>query len=312
MGNKSSAIGDESMDLKGEDGSFTSTFANLDADGSGAIDKEEFVAAASSLGLEIPPDEVDETFARFDKDNSNSIEQEEFVQFCLEHAARFGNEDASAIAELTDEELEDMRPYLGPREAARGFVKAHTLLQRNPAAAGKKFDRNWMPIHYLIQLEPNNKNTKSSKAKSAGNLLLIKATLSLLEKIIELAPDCVQARVLENPNGCPMGYLPLYLALKKCWPIDVIRVLITAYPEGMRIIDPSKIPKKGIPKPSLKAGIWARKIAENTERCPPEVLELLPKPKKKKGGFDWLLVTKEDAEKAAAKAAAKAKANKKK
>eukprot|EP00232_Nephroselmis_pyriformis_P012686 CAMPEP_0182895166 /NCGR_PEP_ID=MMETSP0034_2-20130328/25520_1 /TAXON_ID=156128 /ORGANISM="Nephroselmis pyriformis, Strain CCMP717" /LENGTH=233 /DNA_ID=CAMNT_0025028987 /DNA_START=266 /DNA_END=963 /DNA_ORIENTATION=- len=59
-----------------------STFAALDADGSGAVDVPELHSMFSSMGAPITLDDVQEMVDQVDKDGSGEIEYEEFVQIC--------------------------------------------------------------------------------------------------------------------------------------------------------------------------------------------------------------------------------------
>jgi hypothetical protein len=55
-------------------------FLNFDVDGSGLVDKLEFVLGLKALGIAISPPEVELVWPVFDVDNSGEIDLQEFIQ----------------------------------------------------------------------------------------------------------------------------------------------------------------------------------------------------------------------------------------
>jgi hypothetical protein len=62
----------------------TELFEEVDRDGSGEIDREEFGQLMEEIGLGLTPEQLDEIYTTYDADDSNTIELDEFLIF-LKH-----------------------------------------------------------------------------------------------------------------------------------------------------------------------------------------------------------------------------------
>lgn len=270
-------------------------FQQVDADHSGAIEKDEFLAAARAVGLTVSEAELDAVFTKFDEDGNGKIDQAEFVKFFIERQDTFFDEDAAIVDKLDKEGLKSIIPYLGPSEASSGFKKAHLILQKNKKAAGAALSPTnpMRPLHLLLMLDAPiihddtvKKKVNHHRAKEASQAAATAAAIPLIIEVLKCSPSCAKVRI-QPKDDLPEGKLGLHMALEKRWPKAVIEALLQAYPEAATTMDPVKT-KKGVPvPPTIKSGIWPRKIAED-HKCDEDVIRLLPMPKKKGTEIEWL------------------------
>ena len=145
-------------------------FKELDEDGSGTISLAEFSAAARAVGVEMKAEELKECFAKYDADGSGEIDASEFQHFFDERVSMYQHEDKVIVDQLSEEGLANIVPYIGPKEASRGFRKAHLILERNPAAAAAPMSDEvpLRPLHLLLLLDSPVEAGASTKAKIAS------------------------------------------------------------------------------------------------------------------------------------------------
>lgn len=273
-------------------------FKTVDKDKSGGIDKDEFAAAARAVGLDLPEAELVAVFKQYDANRNGTIDQEEFLAFMQDKQTAFYDEDAAAVEKLSPDGLQSLIPYIGPTEASRGFRKAHLILKKHPAAAAAPLSATnaMRSLHLLLMLDApllpaddkkkDKGADKKNKAKEASQAIANQAAVPLIVAVCRADPASAQVRVKVS-EAFPDGKLPLHLALEQRWPPEVVKALVQAYPEGAQTIDAVKM-KKGAAVPgTIKAGRWARKIAEDL-KLPDEVVKLLPAPKKKGSEVEWL------------------------
>jgi hypothetical protein len=67
-------------------------FRELDTDGTGTLNKQEFKAAFAKLGLNLTDEEVDVLFGEYDRDRSGLIDMHEFREMVLAFLEKAGNE----------------------------------------------------------------------------------------------------------------------------------------------------------------------------------------------------------------------------
>ena len=58
----------------------TDTFKRFDKDGSGTIDKGEFIKGFTSLGLPVRDDQLEDLWVQLDKDGGGSLNFQELMQ----------------------------------------------------------------------------------------------------------------------------------------------------------------------------------------------------------------------------------------
>lgn len=277
-------------------------FDIVDKDDSGGIELEEFILAAKAVGMDVPPEEVKAVFELYDKDGSGSIDKKEFLKFIEEKQATFFDEDSVAVDQMSPEALKYLIPYLGPAEASRGFKKALLILKKNPTSAATPLskDNPMLPIHVMLLADapvpPSNGKEdkgKAAKAKAAAKEAATQAAGPLLSALCAAHPAGAQVRIKASETR-PDGVLPLHMAIEQKWPLEVVKTVLDAWPEAATTLDASKS-KKGVRvAPTLKAGRWARKLAEDSG-CDPEVVRLFPMPKKKGADVEWLTQEQLDA-----------------
>lgn len=81
-------------------------FAEMDANGDGAIDEEEFLAVAEEAGSDISDDQLKEVFAELDANGDGSVDQEEFMTAAKDAAPPRPAGDVSS--EKDDEEYDTL------------------------------------------------------------------------------------------------------------------------------------------------------------------------------------------------------------
>ena len=70
------------------------------------------------------------------------------------------------------------------------------------------------------------------------------------------------------------------------WDADVVKLILDAYPEGARTLDPVAESKKPPKHPNIKKCRYAHKIALEAG-APEDIMSMLPTPKKKKKDIVW-------------------------
>ena len=200
------------------------------------------------------------------------------------------------------------------RGRSLGFPRSNIqcLPSQNPtlAATPLKDSSSWLPLHALLFMyqgspfvpEEEKKKTSSPSKPSKGpkgkdaDGKAVKAAIvwppmetskHLLFALLKAYPEGASVRCLGGPQysyKASGGLLPLSIALRRNWDADAIEAVISAYPAAIETLDP-KTDKEATREgtPNLKARNWARKLATDS-RCPPEVIDFLPKPAKGKDG----------------------------
>eukprot|EP01064_Diplonema_japonicum_P029755 TRINITY_DN488_c2_g1_i1.p1 TRINITY_DN488_c2_g1~~TRINITY_DN488_c2_g1_i1.p1 ORF type:complete len:150 (+),score=47.72 TRINITY_DN488_c2_g1_i1:57-506(+) len=136
------------------------TFGLFDADGSGAIDKEELALACKGLGLSLDATQIDEMLQKIDKDGNSIIEVDEFEKMIR---IKEGEMDSTSEVKkafdlfgensptLTAEHFERVAQQIGIEFDAE---KTALFIKEASNGAGSVNLNQWNVVHGLPEEEP--------------------------------------------------------------------------------------------------------------------------------------------------------------
>ena len=105
----------------------TRTFHFFDDDGSGKLSYEEFANALDSLGLVVAESEMHEMIRQMDTDGDGAIDLEEYTTMVLKTLRGFMDGDASGQQDVKEYENRYMQSLEKQRERVRARIDEHRL-----------------------------------------------------------------------------------------------------------------------------------------------------------------------------------------
>ena len=184
--------------------------------------------------------------------------------------------------------------FLGPSAAVSGYTTAIGMLEEQPELAAVPSSsatasmNGWLPLHLVIMLHRgpahNEKETAGAtlvlEGKSQASPAIVKKPNNaavLLKALLEAYPEAAGLRFRSSASAEPQ--LPLFVALNRRWGCSSIEALIRACPSAAMELQALNAKEALRDEPRLKRRTWARKVAA-IAGCDPEVIALLPTPRK--------------------------------
>lgn len=182
------------------------TFNKFDKDGSGLIDKTEFVLLLEALGAKFTPDEINLALLELDTDNSGEISRDEFINWWTNRAINNRKSGAAGLIALKMRKLANKAAQIfytdifnatwsGDLELVKIFLETES---RNADASDEsEYGGGWTPLQYACY----------------------QGHQSIVEELLKVTKQ------IDKRNNC--GFTALFYAAQRSY-VDICKLLVDA------------------------------------------------------------------------------------